>query len=89
MRHTLVLTVLALLLGVEGEKATRKFKPYDILGVGRASSPQEIKQAYKRLVKELHPDKNKAPDANDRSVPEQFRSFGSSSTNIELALSRI
>jgi len=48
------------------EKSTRKFKPYEILGVTRSSSPQEIKQAYKRLVKELHPDKNKAPDANDR-----------------------
>jgi preprotein translocase subunit Sec63 len=86
MRQTLVLIVLALLLGVEGEKATRKFKPYDILGVGRASSPQEIKQAYKRLVKELHPDKNKAPDANDRSVAEHFRSFGSGSSSITIEL---
>jgi len=44
----------------------RKFKPYEILGVQRSSSTQEIKKAFKRLVKELHPDKNKSPDANDR-----------------------
>ena len=29
---------------------------------------QEIKKAYKRLVKERHPDRSDAPDANDRSV---------------------
>lgn len=30
--------------------------PYTILGVNRNSSEEEIKQAYKRLVKEHHPD---------------------------------
>ena len=61
-----VVVLLALTSPGLSEKASRKFKPYEILGVARSSTPQEIKQAYKRLVKELHPDKNKAPDANDR-----------------------
>ena len=54
-----------LVAGVGGDDP-RKFKPYEVLGVQRSSSTQEIKKAFKRLVKELHPDKNKAPDANDR-----------------------
>lgn len=29
---------------------------YDILGVSRLASPEEIQEAYRRLVKKLHPD---------------------------------
>ena len=62
----LFLPLLVLLAGGVGGENPRKFKPYEILGVQRSSSTQEIKKAFKRLVKELHPDKNHAPDANDR-----------------------
>ena len=39
---------------------------YRILGVERNSDPERIKKAYKRLVRQYHPDINKSPGAADR-----------------------
>lgn len=36
---------------------------YDILGVGRNASPDEIKSAFRNLARKHHPDVNKATDA--------------------------
>ncbi|QIB33747.1 DnaJ C-terminal domain-containing protein [Ancylobacter pratisalsi] len=41
--------------------------PYDILGVARTADQPEIKRAFRRLAKKLHPDANKGdPTAQDR-----------------------
>ncbi|HEX2838264.1 MAG TPA: DnaJ C-terminal domain-containing protein [Phycisphaerales bacterium] len=36
---------------------------YDILGVKRSASADEIRTAYRKLARQYHPDVNKAPDA--------------------------
>lgn len=39
---------------------------YEILGLEKGASPEAIRKAYRRLVREYHPDKNKEPDAEQR-----------------------
>lgn len=42
--------------------------PYDVLGVARTASAAEIKKAFRRLAKKLHPDQN----ASDPKAKERF-----------------
>ncbi len=39
---------------------------YAILGVPRDAAPEQIRKAYRRKARELHPDVNDAPDAQER-----------------------
>jgi molecular chaperone DnaJ len=43
---------------------------YEVLGVGRAASPDEVKSAYRRLARQYHPDMNKE---NPKAAEEKFK----------------
>ena len=46
--------------------ATVRRDYYDVLGVSRAATDKEIKSAFRRLARELHPDVSEQPDAEER-----------------------
>ncbi|KDA40869.1 DnaJ C-terminal domain-containing protein [Frankia sp. BMG5.23] len=48
---------------------------YQLLGVGRGASAEEIQQAYRRLARRYHPDVNRGPEAEERfkEIGEAYR----------------
>ncbi|KAJ8324508.1 mdj1 protein precursor, variant 2 [Batrachochytrium dendrobatidis] len=45
-----------------------KRNPYDVIGVSKTSTANEIKKAYYQLAKQYHPDTNKDPSAKEKFV---------------------
>src|SRR5205085_4549402 len=62
--------------------ATTQRDYYEILGVPRTASEADIKRAFRRLARELHPDVSSAPDAEDRfrEVAEAYEVLSKSET---------
>src|ERR1700748_1247254 len=44
---------------LQSRRAMRMRDPYDVLGVSKSASAAEIKSAFRRQAKKLHPDANK------------------------------
>lgn len=45
---------------------TQKRDLYEVLGLKKSATADEIKKAYRKLALEFHPDRNKAPDAETK-----------------------
>src|SRR5215207_8958825 len=62
--------------------ATTERDYYELLGVARDVDEQEIKKAFRRLARRLHPDVSDAPDAEERfrEVSEAYEVLSNSET---------
>ena len=49
---------------------------YDVLGVGKSASPDELKSAYRKLAVKYHPDKNPGDKAAEDKFKEASEAYG-------------
>ena len=54
---------------------------YDVLGVNKSSTADQIKTAYRKLAVKYHPDKNKG----DKAAEEKFKEASEASLNFSSA----
>jgi DnaJ homolog subfamily B member 11 len=69
--YSVILNCVLLLILASDVHANRDF--YKILNVKKSANLNEIKKAYRKLAKELHPDKNK----DDPNASEKFSDLSS------------
>src|SRR5256714_735480 len=56
--------------------ANNKRDYYEVLGVGRTATEQELKSAYRRLAHQYHPDKNQANPEAEEKFKEAAEAYG-------------
>lgn len=50
--------------------------PYNILGVDKSSSANDIKKAYRKLAKENHPDKVNGNEERFKEIADAYETLG-------------
>lgn len=68
VKWALLLAVLCVCAWAQPASARARRTLYEELGVAPTASQQQIRQAYRKLALQWHPDKNKDPAAEERFV---------------------